>query len=206
MQGHIPSREEPVQRPAKFRTLPSFRIHLLAGMSARHAEQRFIKHFGLRLLETRVIGLVGTFGALSLKEICAESDIEKSYASRIIGRLMQRGLVEKLDSEVDQRSISVRLTEEGRSVHAALYAESVARNERWLSVLSADERQQLLATVEKLIGSTRSLLASDFLETPPPAPEPKGLPKVSLDAGLARQLHEALSAVLDTAPPAGDPP
>lgn len=206
MQGLIPSREEPLQRPARFRALPSFRIHLLAGMSARHAEQRFIKHFGLRLLETRVIGLVGTFGALSLKEICAESDIEKSYASRIIGRLMQRGLVEKLDSETDQRSISVRLTEEGRSVHAALYADSVARNERWLSVLSADERQQLLATVEKLIGSTRALLASDFQETPPPSPQALAPASVPLDAELARQLHEALGAVLGSAAPKGEQP
>ncbi len=205
MQGLIPSREEPQQRPAKFRALPSFRIHLLAGMSARHAEQRFIKHFGLRLLDARVIGLVGTFGALSLKEICAESDIEKSHASRIINRLMQRGLVEKLDSEVDQRAISVQLTEAGRAMHSALYAESVARNERWLAVLADDERRQLLGMVEKLIGSTRALLAEDFLETPPPPPQPRAAASVPLDAALARQLNDALAPVLAAGPQVRQP-
>jgi len=166
--GLIPSHEAQVQGRAKFRALPSFRIHLLAGMSVRHAEQRFIKYFGLRLLETRILGLVGTLGALSLKEICAESDIEKGHASHIVTRLIQRGLVEKSGSKRDQRAISVRLTQAGQAVHAALYAESVARNARWLAVLTPAERDQLLTLVEKLIVNTRALLASDLQELPPP--------------------------------------
>jgi len=165
--GLIPSHEAQVQRRSKFRALSSFRIHLLAGMSVRHAEQRFIKHFGLRLLETRIIGLVGTLGDLSLKEICAESDIEKGHASRIVSRLIARGLVEKLGSKRDQRAICVRLTQAGQAMHAALYAESVARNARWLAVLTSEERDQLLALVEKLIVHTRVLLASDLQESPP---------------------------------------
>ena len=144
MDGLIPTHEGAAPRPGTFRALPSFRIHLLAGMSARHAEMRFVKQFGLRLLETRIIGLVGTFGALSLKEICRESDIEKSHASKLIGRLLQRGLVEKLEDAADQRAISVRLTDEGRRMHRALYADSVERNERWMAVLTPAERAQLL--------------------------------------------------------------
>lgn len=197
MDGLIPTHGARTPAPGTFSALPSFRVHLLAGMSARHAELRFVKHFGLRLLEARVLGLVGTFGALSLKQICAESDIEKSHASRLISRLMQRGLVEKLDDAADLRAISVRLTPEGVRMHRAVYADSLARNERWLSVLSEAERAQLLATVEKLLLHTRTLMGSDVAEAPPPRADTG--PQVVLDERLARLLHGALGAALASA-------
>lgn len=197
MDGLIPTQGARSPAPGTFSALPSFRVHLLAGMSARHAELRFLKHFGLRLLEARILGLVGTFGALSLKHICTESDIEKSHASRLIGRLMERGLVEKLDDASDQRAISVRLTAEGVSMHRAVYADSVARNERWLAVLNEDERRQLLSSVEKLIQHTRSLVNSDPADLPPVAPaEAAAVPQVMLDERLARLLHGALGLAL----------
>lgn len=197
MDGLIPTQGARTPAPGTFSALPSFRVHLLAGMSARHAELRFVKHFGLRLLEARVLGLVGTFGALSLKQICAESDIEKSQASRLISRLMQRGLVEKLEDAADLRAISVRLTPEGVRMHRAVYADSLARNERWLSVLSEAERAQLLAAVEKLLLHTRALMGSDVAEVPPPRAD--AAPQVVLDERLARLLHGALGAALATA-------
>ncbi len=198
MDGLIPTHGARSPAAGTFSALPSFRIHLLAGMSARHAELRFVKHFGLRLLEARILGLVGTFGALSLKEICAESDIEKSHASRLIGRLLQRGLVEKLEDADDLRAISVRLTAEGQRMHRTIYADSVARNERWLSVLTDDERRQLLATVEKLIPHTRALMQTDpsDIAAPAPADVQAQAPQVLIDARLARLLHGALGVAL----------
>lgn len=196
MDGLIPTHGARSPAAGTFSALPSFRIHLLAGMSARHAELRFIKHFGLRLLEARILGLVGTFGALSLKEICTESDIEKSHASRLIGRLLQRGLVEKLEDAADLRAISVRLTAEGQRMHRAIYADSVARNQRWLSVLSEDERLQLLAMVEKLLPHTRALMQTDPSDIPAPADVQAQAPQVMLDARLARLLHGALGVAL----------
>lgn len=207
MDGLIPTHEGAAPRPGTFRALPSFRIHLLAGMSARHAELRFVKQFGLRLLEARIIGLVGTFGALSLKEICRESDIEKSHASKLIGRLLQRGLVEKLDDAADQRAISVRLTDEGRNLHRALYAESLERNERWLAVLTPPERAQLLNLVDRLIDRTRAMMGSDFQDDLAPAAKaeaqgatPASAATVALDLELARSLHAALGTALGRSP------
>jgi len=212
MDGLIPSHEEQLPRPGSFRALPSFRVHLLAGMSARHAELRFVKKFGLRLLETRIVGLVGSLGPMSLKAICQESDIEKSHASKLIDRLKQRGLVEKLEDSHDQRAISVRLTDDGQALHRALYADALERNEQWLSVLSQGERVRLLGLVEKLIGRTREIMGLDLHSLPPSAPSrPTDLqadqqvdaqavpPSVALQLELARQLHAALGDALKLA-------
>ncbi|MBP6899168.1 MAG: winged helix DNA-binding protein [Burkholderiaceae bacterium] len=207
MDGLIPSHEEQLPRPGSFRALPSFRVHLLAGMSARHAEMRFVKKFGLRLLEARIVGLVGSLGPLSLKQICQESDIEKSHASKLIDRLRQRGIVEKLDSSNDQRAISVNLTDEGRALHRAIYEDAQQRNQTWLAVLGDGERQQLLALVEKLIARTRDMIAADQrgLPTAPPPPQPAEVevPNVALDLELARRLHAALGQALQAADASG---
>lgn len=200
MNGLIPTHEDKLPQPGTFRALPSFRIHLLAGMSARHAELRFLQLFGLRMLEARVVGLVGAFGALSLKEICQESDIEKSHASKIIGRLVERGLVEKLGDNQDQRAISVRLTSEGQVLHRAIYTEAQQRNERWLSVLSERERAQLLASVEKLIVGTREMLGMERQESPLQEPSSgPASPGVALDLDYARRLHTMLGDLIDGA-------
>ncbi|MEO7008219.1 MAG: MarR family winged helix-turn-helix transcriptional regulator [Caldimonas sp.] len=191
--------------------MPSFRVHLLAGMSARHAELRFVKQFGLRLLECRIVGMVGTLGALSLKQICGETDIEKAHASRLVDRLQQRGLVEKFESSHDLRSISVELTAAGRKLHKALYADAVERNEAWLSVLSADERRRFVGIVDKLIERSRAMLdggangaaskasaARDDAAARAPA-SGHSRPPVLLDGELARNLHLALGAALSSA-------
>lgn len=208
----IPVRDSLDRGREAFRTLPSFRVHLLAGMSARHAELRFVKQFGLRLLECRIVGMVGTLGALSLKQICRETDIEKAHASRLVDRLQQRGLVEKFESSQDLRSISVELTAAGRKLHKALYADAIERNEAWLSVLSANERRQFVALVDKLIEKSRAMLAASATgtaskpgaaradEAAAAAPAPgHSRPPVLLDGELARNLHVALGAALSGA-------
>lgn len=195
MDGLIPTHEERLPRPGTFRALPSFRVHLLAGMSARHAELRFMQKFGLRLLEARVVGVIGTFGALSLKEFCQESDIEKSHASKLIAKLVQRGLLQKFGDSNDQRAISVRLSPEGQSLHKQIYADAFDRNERWLSVLDAEERARFLSTIEKLVDRTREMLGVESQSPVPPEPARA----VSLDLDHARRLHALLGELIDGA-------
>lgn len=195
MNGLIPTFEGKAPEPGTYRSLPSFRLHLLAGLSARQVELRLIERFDLRLPEARVIGLVGTFGALSLKEICQEADIEKSHASKLIARLVQRGLVEKLGDSADQRAISVRLSEDGRSLHATMYTDLQDRNAQWLSVLDASERAVLLAALEKLIAHTRDMMGlQTAMRSVPEAATP-----LAMDLGLARQLHQVLGELIDGA-------
>jgi DNA-binding MarR family transcriptional regulator len=205
----IPVRDSFERSHSAFRSLTSFRVHLLAGMSARQAELRFMQKFGMRLLECRIVGMVGTLGALSLKQICHETDIEKAHASRLVNRLQQRGLIEKFEGRNDLRSISVELTAAGRALYEAIHADAIERNEVWLSVLSAPERLQFRNLVDRLIEQSRVMLDKSLPSPQAPrapsaddgvaASAPPGVADhtpVLLDAELARSLQAALAVAL----------
>lgn len=202
MDGLFPTFESQAPAPGSYRSLPSFRLHLLAGLSARRVELRLMERFDLRLPEARVIGLVGTFGALSLKEICREGDIEKSHASKLIARLAQRGWVEKLGDAQDQRAISVRLTPAGLALHKQLYEDLLAHNTQWLTVLDESERSALLRTLEKLIRHSREGVSAERLsgvaqdEAATGAASPQEPASIHLDLSFARELHQTLGALL----------
>ena len=73
-----------------FRTLPTFRLHVLARVSERFFEQYYQREFGLSLLECRMIGITGDFGQLSFKRLCETANLDKSHASRLIDKLIGR--------------------------------------------------------------------------------------------------------------------
>lgn len=199
MNGLFFTSEGKTPAAGSYRALPSFRLSLLASLSVRQTELRLEERFELRMQEARVIGAVGTFGALSLKDICHEAHIEKSYASKLIARLHERGLVEKLGDSVDQRAISVHLTPLGRELHRTLYAHLLERNDQWLSVLEEAERGAFLRSLEKLIDHTRDMLGQSAPASPE-APADGSVPSpVTMDLQMARQLHHALGALIDSA-------
>ena len=52
---------------------------------------------------TLVIGMVGSQGPLTLRELCGGTDIEKTYASRLVAKLAALGLIKKSPDPADQR-------------------------------------------------------------------------------------------------------
>jgi len=168
-------------RPSEgFHRLPSFRLELLARLAERHADADFRRTFGLGILQCRLVGLVGSQGDTRFGEICRQTGIEKSHASRIVSSLIDLGLFEKYSDPSDQRSTIVRTTPAGKALHARMLSAAVARNRDWLQVLTPEQRDTFLACVDILTaqaqhlaqGSTRPAAASsDITET-----EPAGAP------------------------------
>jgi len=182
-----------------FRNLPSFRLHLLNALSEEHAEGVYRDLYGLKLLECRVIGITGGYGEASFKTICREAHLDKSYASRLINRLVERGLIARGGNAADLRAVNLVLTEEGRRIHSAMHATAVGLNRRWTSVLSEEELAMLDPLLEKLVERMREMMAGGVdddmpEEEAPPAPPPAD---VTLSAAVARQLFEALGAALE---------
>lgn len=190
-----------------FRTLATFRLHVLARLSERFYEQYYRRAFGLPLLECRLIGITGGFGQVSFKRACEEANLDKSHASRLVNHLIKRGLVQKVSNPADQRSVMLSLTRAGRETHHALHAAADALCNRWLAVLSAEQQrtfetclvilaEQIRVMTEEERGSRR--------KRPVPAAKPgkvrrdptKILSEVLVDEKMARQLHRALAMAL----------
>jgi DNA-binding MarR family transcriptional regulator len=115
--------------PPSFRNLMTFRLHRVARISERISEQHYRKHLGLTLPECRVIGITASYGSVSFKRVAAAAYLEKSYASRVVSGLVERGILEKLVNPSDSRSVLLQLTAQGEAVHEQTYALALRLNE-----------------------------------------------------------------------------
>lgn len=64
----------------------------------------------------RVLVLIHTRGPMNLASVAAELDVNPSNASRTCDRLTRAGLLDRRDSEVDRRHLTLRLTPRGRQL------------------------------------------------------------------------------------------
>jgi len=148
-------RTSPETELRTFRTLPTFRLHVLAKVSERFFEQHYQREFGLSLLECRMVGITGDFGQLSFKRLCETASLDKSHASRLIDKLIARKLLHKVNHPSDQRSVMLGLTSTGRQCHRALHAAARGLADQWFSALSRDARRVFQESLVKLVEQMR---------------------------------------------------
>ncbi len=141
--------------------LISYRLHVLANLSARWAETRYQDRFGLKLLEWRAMALLGGYAPQSLNALARGAGLEKSYASRTVAGLIKRGLVASSPDDRDGRGKLFALTRPGKSLYRKVFDDAVERSVAWLSVLSEKESAALMEMLERLTEQARSLESAD---------------------------------------------
>lgn len=144
--------------PRVITDLLSARLHALAALSAANTTLRVERKFGLSLLEWRSLAHLGGAPSLSVNELARRAGLDKSYASRTVGGLIERGLVASERSEIDARAVVLRLTKKGEALYRKAFADAVGRNERLLGRLSEEQRQQLMEMLDLLSLSAREAL------------------------------------------------
>jgi DNA-binding MarR family transcriptional regulator len=143
-----------------FHLLASLRVEILARHSQRYADADFRYRIGLGALQCRIIGLVGSQGPLDLRRLCVETDMEKTYASRLVAKLAGLGLLQKSSDPRDQRSFTIALTRAGRRTYDRIFRIAFQRNESWLAALSPDQRKNFFACLDILDRASRRLAGS----------------------------------------------
>ena len=141
--------------------LVSYRLHVLANLSARWAEARYQERFGLKLLEWRAIALLGGYPLQSLNELARGAGLEKSYASRTVAGLIGRKLVASAPDDRDGRGKLFALTRTGKALYRRVFDDAIARSDAWLSVLTGEERTALMDMLVRLSEQARSLEAKE---------------------------------------------
>lgn len=187
-----------------FRTLASFRLHMLARLSERFYEQFYRRRFGLSLIECRLIGITGGFGLVSFKRACEEAHLDKSHASRLLNRLIRRGLLQRANHPSDQRSVLLALTSAGRACHRALHACATRLGEEWLSVLDARSRKAFQDALVKLTDQICAMSEAEARRKsrtrrtlPRKVPARAEPPPLVVDRRMARELYELLGSALN---------
>jgi DNA-binding MarR family transcriptional regulator len=88
------------------------------GRASRHALDRYereLRPLGLTGTEAMVLGMLGR-GTASLKELAGLWEVNPSMMSRVVDRLVARGLAERREDPRDRRRMIVAATPAGREI------------------------------------------------------------------------------------------
>lgn len=115
-----------------------YRLAVAASRVSRAFERRYMAEAGLSVPEWRVMAHLSQTGEVSVREIQARVDMEKSKVSRAASRLEEQGLVTKLENPEDRRLVSLSLTPAGRAVMDRLIPLAEVFQAELRQVLAAD--------------------------------------------------------------------
>jgi len=83
-------------------------------------------------------------------EIAALTNLTRGAISKLITRLLEKGLVHRQESAEDRRYQDIELTAKGRALVPKLAVSADHNDEEFFNCLSAQERSRLLALLQKL--------------------------------------------------------
>ncbi|MEM9197303.1 MAG: MarR family transcriptional regulator [Pseudomonadota bacterium] len=144
---------ETVDHPDAF-DLDAFLPYQLAVLSARVSRefgQIYARRFGISIAEWRVIAHLAQAGTVSVREIHARVDMDKSKVSRAAARLEQAGLLTKAASKDDRRLVALTLTSEGQALFAKILPLARQFETDVLATLDAAQAQRFRHALERLL-------------------------------------------------------
>jgi DNA-binding MarR family transcriptional regulator len=136
-------------------------IPLLAEQRRRWAERCQAR--GLSVVGFQTLSLLQERQAMPMSRLADELDVAPPNASAIVGRLAERGLVERVADPTDRRIVRVRLTDQGRGLLDEIEEARLERLRRLIGALDPTQQRRLLRSVRDLVEATRSL--TPFPET-----------------------------------------
>lgn len=102
------------------------------------------------LTEVRVLYELAHRDGLTATDLTRELGLDPGYASRLLARFAQRGLLRRDPSPTDGRSRRLRLTRRGRAEFARLDQRASAEVAEMLGELAPTERAQVVAAVSRV--------------------------------------------------------
>jgi len=129
-----------------------YQLAVAAGRVSKAFSERYRAEFGLSIPEWRVLAHLAGGDAVSVREIHARVDMDKSKVSRAAARLEQAGLIEKRGHAEDKRLLDMRLTAKGQELMARIVPIADAYQKELLAMLGEDAepfRAALLRILEE---------------------------------------------------------
>ncbi len=110
-----------------------------------------IRKFGLTQPQFAVIELLGHLGPLKVGEICNKMLVTGGNMTLVLDNIEKLGLLERIHSKEDRRTINVQLTEKGQELFNNIFTEHAEHITKLFNVLTLDE-QKLLGELLKKLG------------------------------------------------------
>jgi DNA-binding MarR family transcriptional regulator len=129
-----------------------------ADVVSSSASQVYLRRFGVGVNDWRVISHLGMDPGCTAQVVSNELRVDKSVVSRSVRTLVDEGLVAAERTPGFRR---LYLTAKGAALHKEMLPVAVERERTLLAGLSAEEVDQLLGLLRKLLGNLPALAAYD---------------------------------------------
>ena len=127
-----------------------FRLNRLAAEISVELSSVYADEFQISVIEWRILAALAASGSCSAQHIVQSTRTHKSRISRGVSRLVDQGLVERLDAKNDGREVLLRLTRRGRARHNKVVPVVLQKEREILSCLSKDELHSFHRVLQKL--------------------------------------------------------
>lgn len=134
--------------------LESFLPYLLnqaAEATSRSFQATYRALYGMSRTQWRVMANLGKFGAMTARDICAISHIEKTKVSRAVAMMETEGMLSRAISPQDRRAEILSLTEKGRAIFRDLGQRAIAYDRDLRDQLGPALSGQLEDMLRKLV-------------------------------------------------------
>ncbi len=129
-----------------------YMTNLVGRLLVREIDGHLQPH-GLSVGYMPVFFALGAGAALTQRDLAVSAQVEQPTMAATLARMERDGLIERRANPDDGRSALITLTEAGRGKLAAVHAASTAVNVKAAEQLTPEERQQLLALLQKVAGT-----------------------------------------------------
>lgn len=130
-----------------------YRLSVAASRVSRRFARLYEAESGISTPEWRVLAHLAEAGPVSVRDVFARVDMDKSTVSRAAARLEEAGFVSKLGHQADRRLVQLTLTPSGEALMARLGAVADAFQAELAAELGRDAAA-LDAALTRLIGET----------------------------------------------------
>lgn len=151
-------------RPVTVEDLLNYRLNRLLASSGALVTRLCEGRYGITRREWRLICILADHGAMSPSKLAERAHLERPRVSRHVSDLVAKKLFTRVGDSVDGRRALVGITPRGRALHADLFPQSVALNNRVLAALSSLELAALDNALLKLTVAADDLIKSSPLQ------------------------------------------
>ena len=155
-------------RPPLLLALPSY----VAGHVARIAQRPLRKRLaqaGLQLPHYAVLAALADFGPASQQDLATRLELHKSHMVTFIDHLQNLDLVERAPAPGDRRSYRISITPAGAELVAEIDAAAREAQRRALAPLTADEQDQLIDLLGRVVDAHDRLRLDTSAPPEPPS-------------------------------------
>ena len=120
-----------------------------------HGFARKLENTGVTVAEWVILRELFDAGETAPSRLAASTGLTRGAVSKLIDRLLAKGLVSRKEAGADRRFQEVNLTAAGRAVVPNLAALADSNDEEFFSHLSKKDREVIVAILRKLVAANK---------------------------------------------------